>query len=407
MRKCLAWLLAVCLLAGLCVNAGAQSFSDADKIQNLDAVTLMADLGLVQGYRDGSFLPRNNIRRSEAAKLVALICQNSPQAAKSVTFSDVSGWAAEFVAYCHEKGIISGYNGKFRPNDYVTGREFAKMLLVCLGYPSANYTGGNWVSAVDGDAQRLKIYTGYDSDPGRYLSRDEACLLMYNAMQCYAVVGKDSSGRDVYALDELMNPMTYMEYRFHVVKFSGVLEANEFADLTTDGGRLASGKSKLAGHLTLNVSTPYEFLGRQVEIYTIRQQDGSGYRVIGIPHLVEAEISFTTDREESYVMALQYAGLTPSDKTAYYINGDSADVGFAAYLGSDYSITAVDRDKDGLLDVVLVTDYVQGTVTGEEPLTVSCGGTEQPGAFFGAETKPLHRGDTVRCVNMGGMFRIP
>lgn len=409
MRRFWGLILTIFLTVALCLPVGALTFTDTKEIQNLDAVTLMANLGLVNGYEDDSFRPRNNIRRAEAAKLAALICEKTPKAAGTVSFSDVAKdfWAAEYVAYCAEKGFIVGANGKFRPNDYVTGREFAKLMLGCLGYDGSLYLGPNWAQKVDADAERLGIYAGFTTDPAAIVSRDNVCLLMYNAMQCHAVTGKDAAGQDVYALDQLMNPITYMEYRFGVVKFSGVLEANEFADLTEKGGRLEEGFSRLKGHAAFRVSTPYEFLGRTVEMYTLHDSVGSTnyYTVIGIPHLADVDQAFTVQGEEGYLVALRYAGIVADEATEYYLNGDRTDSDLIARLGSDCVITAVDRNGDKHLDAVLASNYQMGTVISAEPLTIGSGNVTLPGGFLG-EVRTLQPGDSVRCTVAGGICWI-
>lgn len=406
--KKLLWII-VCVLL-LSLSVGARSFTDGDKIRNPDAVAVMADLGLISGYTDGSFLPRNNIRRAEAAKVAALICQAQPKAGRSVGFSDVASefWAADYIAFCAEKGVISGAGGKFRPNDFVTGQEFAKMLLACLGYAGSDYTGAAWAESVNADAKKLGLYNGFTAAPANYISRDDACLLMYNAMQSYAVLGTDATGAVQYALDELMNPRTYMEYRFGVVKYSGVLEANEFADLTAVGSRLEAGKSRLKDHAAFNVSTPYEFLGRRVEIYAIRTTvaNNNFYLVIGEPHLTDTEHVTTVGNEANYLMALQYAGISEQSTTEYYLNGNRASSDWLAQLAEDCEITIVDRNQDKKLDMVLATNYTQGVVTSVDPLTVSSGDTTLSAGFFD-EVRALQEGDTVRCANIGGMFRIP
>ena len=66
-------------------------------------------------------------------------------------------------------------------------------------------------------------------------------------MQCPAVVNEKATGMMRYALDDLMNPKTYMETRFGLVRYTGVLEANECADLTMAGGKLAAGMRSDAG----------------------------------------------------------------------------------------------------------------------------------------------------------------
>ena len=54
----------------------------------------------------------------------------TPALAVSVEFSDVSEnyWAKDDIAACAAQGIVTGYNGKFNPEDNVTGVQFVSML---------------------------------------------------------------------------------------------------------------------------------------------------------------------------------------------------------------------------------------------------------------------------------------
>ena len=76
MKKFLCLLLAA-VLAGLlilpCAAAEPTDFTDRSTIRNYTAVRMLADLGLVAGYSDGSFGPDKLIRREEVAKLMALL----------------------------------------------------------------------------------------------------------------------------------------------------------------------------------------------------------------------------------------------------------------------------------------------------------------------------------------------
>ena len=116
MKKFLCLLLAA-VLAGLlilpCAAAEPTDFTDRSTIRNYNAVRMLADLGLVAGYSDGSFGPDKLIRREEVAKLMALLAdadaevqgQNAP-----VPFYDVSeSWALPFIAYgCSLGGSFVG-----------------------------------------------------------------------------------------------------------------------------------------------------------------------------------------------------------------------------------------------------------------------------------------------------------
>ena len=191
MKKFLCLLLAA-VLAGLlilpCAAAEPTDFTDRSTIRNYNAVRMLADLGLVAGYSDGSFGPDKLIRREEVAKLMALLAdadaeaqgQNAP-----VPFYDVSeSWALPFIAYCAQNEIVAGSNGRFRPADHVTLRELAKMLLVLLGEDSARYVGAGWAQNVDQDAFEKGIYAGLTAGYEEDATRDNACLLIYNATLC-------------------------------------------------------------------------------------------------------------------------------------------------------------------------------------------------------------------------------
>lgn len=68
-----------CTILGRALNKVAESnelkFTDAESVAEYAApyVALLSELGYVNGYEDGSFLPQNNITRAEAAKIIAAI----------------------------------------------------------------------------------------------------------------------------------------------------------------------------------------------------------------------------------------------------------------------------------------------------------------------------------------------
>lgn len=238
-----------------CAAADFAGFTDQQEIKNNNAVRMLYDLGLISGYADGSFGPQNPIRREEVAKLMALLREAEPQAQNaSAPFYDVStSWAAEYIAYCAEQDIIVGSNGRFRPADHVTIRELAKMLLVILGEDASRYVGADWAQNVDEDAFTKGIYAGVSDSYDSAATRDTACLLIYNAMLCPKIADAALEGEQRYVLDSLMNPMSYLEIRFGLTRYTATLTGNECADLTSAGNPLPAGTSKLAGHKAFDI----------------------------------------------------------------------------------------------------------------------------------------------------------
>ena len=82
------------------------------------------------GYTDGTFGPERNMTRAEVTTMFARLLTEQIEADKtySNTFSDVPKgyWAANYIGYMQQFGIITGYSdGSFRPDAPVTRAEFA------------------------------------------------------------------------------------------------------------------------------------------------------------------------------------------------------------------------------------------------------------------------------------------
>lgn len=378
MKKFLCLLLAA-VLAGLlilpCAAAEPTDFTDRSTIRNYNAVRMLADLGLVAGYSDGSFGPDKLIRREEVAKLMALLAgadaeaqgQNAP-----VPFYDVSeSWALPFIAYCAQNEIVAGSSGRFRPADHVTLRELAKMLLVLLGEDSARYVGAGWAQNVDQDAFEKGIYAGLTAGYEEDATRDNACLLIYNATLCPKVANASENSVQRYVLDALMNPMSYLEIRFGLTRYTATLTGNECADLTSAGNPLPAGTSKLAGHKAFDISTDLSLLGRNVDIYV---KDG---KVFGIPCYAVDEIYYTFTDASQLKEICAGGGFRLTEQTAYYYNYTPSSKDILNTLSANDKITVIDHDGDNAFDVVLVTTSYPATVTSVFPLMVDVDGKSQ------------------------------
>ena len=105
----------------------------------------------------------------------------------------------------------------------MTARELAKMLLITVGGDASRYVGENWDDAVDDDAAAQGIYTRFTKDPSLPVNRDDACLLIYNAMQGLAIEGYDEDGNVEYVMDALRNPISFLEARFGLTRYTGVV----------------------------------------------------------------------------------------------------------------------------------------------------------------------------------------
>ena len=93
-----------------------------------EAVNVLASLGIINGYKDGSFLPNKAITRAEFA---AVATRFADAKGGTVEFSDVPDdfWAKDNIATAAAYGWINGYeDGTFRPNGLIRRAEAATIV---------------------------------------------------------------------------------------------------------------------------------------------------------------------------------------------------------------------------------------------------------------------------------------
>ena len=104
------------------------NFSDvADDLWSRTAIATMANAGIVNGMPDGTFKPKANMTRAEFAAVAARF--DDIYYVGEDMFSDIAGhWAADEINSAATRGWILGYQGKFRPNDYITRAEAVTLI---------------------------------------------------------------------------------------------------------------------------------------------------------------------------------------------------------------------------------------------------------------------------------------
>ena len=177
--------------------AGA-AFKDQDKIDSslTNDIQLLTALGVFQGDENGNFNPTDNVRRSEAAKMIYVLKNNGVDDG-AVAFQGVSKysdvpvghWAEGYINYCTNLGYMSGWaeNGvqKFDPNGNVTGVELMKMLLCMIGYKAdvQGYTNNSaWQTNVLVDAAVSGLTVEFTPSVYAATPRQWTARLMVNAI---------------------------------------------------------------------------------------------------------------------------------------------------------------------------------------------------------------------------------
>jgi hypothetical protein len=94
--------------------------------------------GIVKGYEDGTFKPRNTVTRAEFSVMLMNAWKAQGEGSE-LTFTDtaqIGAWAKKAVAQAVQAGIVAGYtDGTFGPNAEITRAEMALMVAKVLGSP--------------------------------------------------------------------------------------------------------------------------------------------------------------------------------------------------------------------------------------------------------------------------------
>ena len=462
LKRALSLALAAIMLIGMMVVSasatGLDDFSDKDKVVNKDAVSMLTTLGVINGKEDGSYFdPTGNVTRAEMAKMIATVLNQGADVdglyvGMNTGLTDVKGhWAESYINYCYSLGIIAGRgNGKFDPAATVTGNEAAKMLLVAAGYDAqlAGLTGADWAIKTASLASTLGIFDNLSVATSDPLTRDNAALLIYNALDI-EMIQKYENGYAIAFGDH----RTLLSTKYGVYKVEGVVTGNEWAQLedTDSEDSLATGKTKMdhvkvyksttsntvvgeyeeeKNPVIFNVSTPVDMLGQTVTMYVRKTTVLANSEVLGVYVNGNNNVVKTTaDTQDTMKDFLKGTGLSVDGDTAYYVNygvmkdeaaatkamgfesGDRFNSVKGKTNGYGVELTAIDNDNDGEVEYVL---YLQETLSqviaksdSKETTTLNTFNSNKAIDNEDIVTEAdLAEGDLVLTVSYGGRYYV-
>ena len=144
----------------------------------------------LMGYPDGGFGPDKNMSRAEVTTMFARLLTEQMEADKTYpnSFSDVTSahWAANYIGYMEQFGIVRGYSdGTFRPDAPITRAEFA---AICCRFErltdgTAAFTdvpASHWAAKSIAYAATRGWVTGYADGtfkPGNNITRAEVAAV--------------------------------------------------------------------------------------------------------------------------------------------------------------------------------------------------------------------------------------
>ena len=197
-----------------------RAFSDvAPDYWDANQISLLAMLGIIGGYPDGSFRPEGNITRAEMCSL--LMKTKEPknerteepknERTEELKFNDVpeTHWAAAFIAQAAAAGIVKGYeDGSFKPGGNITRAEGIAMVARSAGISEETWerefpdlSSLHWSAKIAAGAYRagiLEFLKGKRFEPGKELTRAETADMLYRTAFVQGLLGKDLLNWELY-----------------------------------------------------------------------------------------------------------------------------------------------------------------------------------------------------------------
>ena len=168
--------------------AGAKVFEDVPAGSDYsEAITMLSDLGIIQGKDDGKYHPEDTITRAEACAMIARLMTGDPNVSQytgAQNFADVAkgSWKDSAIGYCYINNIVVGVgNNKFEPDRAITDAEFITMVVRAMGYETPDMTQGYPFSYMS-NAQAIGLLDGVNMVASTDALRGEDAQVIYNAM---------------------------------------------------------------------------------------------------------------------------------------------------------------------------------------------------------------------------------
>ena len=328
MKKFLSLVLALAMTLSLVtISAGAKDFTDSDELSGVvyeEAVNVMSEMEIIDGYADGDFRPQGTLTRGAAAKIIACMMLGKTTAealgTQAAPFKDVpvGSTFAGYIAYCVEAGLIDGYaDGTFRPQGTLTGFAFLKMLLTALGYDSSieGYTGSNWTVNVASRATQIGLTDGNDAFVGTQpATREEACLYAVNTLKA-TLVEYENKGQEITVSDGTVINIRPSAPTYITSSIAGAATSiddtkdNQAGDYTVEFGERYQPDLELKGSTDDFARPAHTWFWKDHEIgtytetpdavYTAKVESGEIYRDLGLADsIVRDDVTAYVDGEE-------------------------------------------------------------------------------------------------------------
>ena len=268
MKKILALVLALTLALGTFSFAAAAP-EDVVGADCEDAVVRLMALGIIDGFPDGTYKPDEPVTRAQFAKIIVSalgVGEAAQHIAGATKFADVPAdhWATGYINVAVDVGVINGYpDGTFKPENQVTFAEAIKMIVAALGYtPKAEAMGG-YPGGYLAVAAEKEITDGVNVKGTLSANRGAVAMMVDNSLEVNLMEQTAFGDRPVW--EEVPKNLLISKLGYNEIKDRQVIEISKVNSKLKDNEFKLSGLSKTF-ELQIDVNTESIFL-KEVKIF--------------------------------------------------------------------------------------------------------------------------------------------
>lgn len=349
MKRILSIALCLCFLLSVAPTALAQT-------DYTDAVTRVCSMGIMGNTEDGDFRAEDKITRAEFTTVICRMLAYDDIGGQETAFTDVlsSHWASGFISVAYDMGWINGNgDGTFLPEADITYGEAVK-ILVCM----LNYNIGKGEIEFPQGYMSIAASLGMTKNAAgvsEAITRAQTAVLIDNTLDVYPMEIKSNGNieRKDKTLFEILSERKELDHTSGILTSTGnfsIIEKKETDTCVT-----------IDNSMRFYTDKDYDdYLGQYVDIY-YRTEDDSVVEISPVQRkneIAELPAEDTQVNETSidyYDESGRKRNIRINSETVFLKNGDivKRENLTPVYCGS---YKAVDNDRDGIYEAVLITE---------------------------------------------------
>jgi len=350
---------------------------------------LLIGLGILQGDENGDLQLEKELSRAEFTAIVTRTLNAEVPEKSTTNFSDVdeSHWASGYIATCAQLGLINGFeDGTFRPEENVTYEQAAKVVCCALGYDVLAEKSGGYPSGYLNIVASEKINKNVSVAIGKPILRKDLAQLIYNALnsQLFKADSWNSNGETSYTKsdDTLLSKVFDVDVWHGVVYDAPILDGydNTNFTLSIDGYKDTYNDGVYAkdyDNITVNTkedlsaylgTTVIAYVNEDDDLISVAEDTKTSNLYLSVSDIAEAGYKYADENGKIYYYennSSKPSYLKLDENVISFINYKEVNIyntlDLLSYVENG-NIQFIDNNDDNKIDYIIGTSYTNEAV---------------------------------------------